>query len=353
MVKKRYFGAFLLGLSLFTTGPSVAAETKTPAPPKAVQQEKPKVLFLDLACTAVKPEVVETISDLVGAYLGEHKKYDVITGQDLRQMAKLEVEKQKTGCVDNSCLSQLAGAMGARYVVFGKVGKLADRTIITLNLFDSKEAKAVDRAVVSAPDIGSVPDLLPAAVAKLMGGQVVTSPVIKPVVVAPPSTPTPTVAPAPVAAPQAQPTAPIVPPTTPAPVAVEKVAVAEPAPPIVAPEPEGPKRQVPWLRVGSASALAAVGAGLALAFGQPAYSDMVRIEGQYISKAQDELENSGSREAVTESKANAREAQAIYLAGPVYWLWSGYSVALLAGSYALWAYITAPLITEENVEVTP
>ena len=76
------------------------------------QKRKPRVLFLDLTCTSVKPDVVETISDLVGAYLGEHKKYDVITGQDLRQMAKLEVEKQKSGCMDNSCLNEIAGAMG-------------------------------------------------------------------------------------------------------------------------------------------------------------------------------------------------------------------------------------------------
>ncbi len=349
MVKKRYIGAFLLGLSLFTTGPSVAAETKTPVPPKAVQQEKPKVLFLDLACTAVKPEVVETISDLVGAYLGEHKKYDVITGQDLRQMAKLEVEKQKTGCVDNSCLSELAGAMGARYVVFGKVGKLADRTIITLNLFDSKEAKAVDRAVVSAPDIGSVPDLLPAAVAKLMGGQVVASPVIKPVLVAPPITPTPTVAPAPVAAPQAQPTAHIVPPTTPAPVAAEKVAVAEPTPPVVAPEPEGSKRQVPWLHVGSAVAVASVGGVVALVMGMPQYAAMSQAENDYI----DATTNGSLVVEVTELKATAKTAQVDYMAGPIYWLWTGSTVAVIAGTYALWSYFTAPLVVENNTEVTP
>ena len=110
--------ALLIVCNAMSAAPGVAAETNTK--PKTfkktgpVKKEKPRVLFLDLTCTSVKPDVVETISDLVGAYLGEHKKYDVIAGQDLRQMAKLEVEKQKSGCMDNSCLNEIAGAMGAR-----------------------------------------------------------------------------------------------------------------------------------------------------------------------------------------------------------------------------------------------
>lgn len=341
----RCFLAFLLSLSLFAAGPTAASkstsktsDTTTPAKP-----EKPKILFLDLTCTAVKPEVVETISDLVGAHLGEYKKYDVITGQDLRQMAKLEVEKQKSGCVDNSCLAELAGAMGARYVVFGKVGKLAERTIITLNLFDSQEAKAVDRAVVSTPDIGSIPDLLPAAVAKLMGEQVVASSVIQPAVVATPAPQTP---------PQPEQVAPPVTSAAQSPLVVEeKVAVAQPAPPVVVKqeEPEGPKRKIPWMRVGSAGAVAVVGAGVAMLMGTPQYSVMTAAEDEYIQAATQEFLGSET----TELKAAAKTEQATYMAGPIYWLWSGSTVAVLAGSYALWAYLTAPLVEEEKLEVTP
>ena len=341
MVENRDFIGFFLGLSLCFVAPAVVAETSSPTIAQPVQQEKPKVLFLDLTCTGVKPEVVETISDLVGAYLGEHKKYDVITGQDLRQMAQLEVEKQKSGCMDNSCLSELAGAMGARYVVFGKVGKLAERTIITLNLFDSKEAKAVDRAVVSAPDIGSVPDLLPAAVAKLMGGKVVASPVMKPVVAGPPVTPAAAETLAPVAAPQA-------PPKTPAPVAAEKAAVTEPVPPVVEPESERAKRQVPWMRVGSASALAVIGAGVALTMGAPQYNVMTAAEWDYR-----EATEGGGSDTATILKATAKTQQSSYMAGPVYALWTGSTLAVVTGSYALWAFLTAPVVKDVNVEVTP
>ncbi len=322
-------GDLVVFLMVLTAGG--LAHAAAPKPPAPVAAEKPKILFLDLQCTIVDPAVVETISDLVGAELGQHKKYDVITTQDLRQMAKLEVEKQKSGCSDMDCLSELAGAMGARYVVYGKVGQLAEQTIITLNLFDSDEAKAVDRAVISAPSLGKVPELLPAAVAKLMGEKELAPPPPKPV-------------------------------PEPAPAAVAKTVPApEPAPvapaPVAEPEPPAPKRAVPWGRVGSAGAVAVVGAGLALALGQPAYSEMIRLESSYKRRAENLIDEDSSGDylegSATSSKASAKVAQTDYLAGPVYWLWSGYSVAVLAGSYALWAYLSAPLVEEEKAEVTP
>ena len=326
----RCCGSVLLLVMLFVGGLSRAAEPKPQAP---VAAEKPKVLFLDLQCTIVDPAVVETISDLVGAELGQHKKYDVITTQDLRQMAKLEVEKQKSGCSDMDCLSELAGAMGARYVVYGKVGQLAERTIITLNLFDSDEAKAVDRAVVSASSLGEVPELLPAAVAKLVGEKELVPPTPEPV-----PEPTPKVVAKTVPAPEPEPA-----PVAPAPVAE--------------PEPPAPKRAVPWVRVGSAGAVAAVGAGLALALGQPAYSEMIRLESSYKDRAESLMDEDSPGEylegSATSSKASAKVAQTDYLAGPVYWLWSGYSVAAIAGAYAVWAYLTAPLLEEDPAEVTP
>ena len=110
---------------------------------QAMAKEKPRVLFLDLTAALVKPEEAKILTDMVSAELGQYDEYEAITSTDLRQMAALEAEKQSVGCSDSSCLAELAGAMGARYVIFGSVGKLGEKFILTLNLFDSVEAKAV------------------------------------------------------------------------------------------------------------------------------------------------------------------------------------------------------------------
>lgn len=50
------------------------------------------------------------------------------------------------GCSDDaSCLSEIAGALGAQLVVFGAVGKLGEATVVSLNLFDSQKAQALGR----------------------------------------------------------------------------------------------------------------------------------------------------------------------------------------------------------------
>lgn len=45
------------------------------------------------------------------------------------------------GCGDSSCLAEIAGAMGAEFVVFGDVGKLGETFVINLNLFDNNAVR--------------------------------------------------------------------------------------------------------------------------------------------------------------------------------------------------------------------
>jgi hypothetical protein len=60
-------------------------------------------------------------------------------------MVDFEAEKQALGCDTSSCLSEIAGALGAGYVVFGRVGRLDDVYLLQLNLFDSAKGRAVAR----------------------------------------------------------------------------------------------------------------------------------------------------------------------------------------------------------------
>ena len=132
--------------------------------PGVVQAETApqRMLLMDLKATLVEPEVVGLVNNMVSTELAHQKGFELITGADMRQMVELEAEKQSLGCADDSsCLSELAGAMGARYVVFGEMGKLGSFYLLTLNLFDSKLAKSAARDTLKVKSIDELVEKLP------------------------------------------------------------------------------------------------------------------------------------------------------------------------------------------------
>lgn len=293
----------LCGVSIIILGASVGwAETPTGDEPKAVVPEKPtsetppepskaqadaktkdesvpRLLMLDLKATLVQPEVAKIVTGMLSAELGQYKEYDMITGQDLRQMVALEAEKQSIGCSDDSsCLVELAGAMGARFVIFGDVGKLDDIIVVNLNLFDSTEAKAAGRVMIQANSLGQLPAQVPPAVQQLLFG--------------------------------------------------EKRSGADNT--VAAPVIQAPAKPFPWMQVGSASGVAVAGFGVALGWGLPSLLAVVEAEDAYFA--------AGSADYDKHEAAQA--AQEAYLAGPVWGLAVGSAVGVAAASYAVYVAAT-------------
>ncbi len=82
---------------------------------------------------------------------------EVISQGDVKRAASLDAERQLAGDCSESCMSEVAAAMGARMVLDVTLGTLADDVVATVNLYDTGEAKS-QRRVVRAD---SVPDLVP------------------------------------------------------------------------------------------------------------------------------------------------------------------------------------------------
>ena len=131
--------------------------------------EKFRTILLKLKANKVDEETVNIISSLVTANLAGYDVLELVTSSDIKNMASLEAEKQSMGCDDEtSCLAELAGAMDARYVIFGDVGQLGPLLILGLNLFDAREAKAVSRMVVQTKNLEEFPDKLDEGLKKFM-----------------------------------------------------------------------------------------------------------------------------------------------------------------------------------------
>lgn len=154
--------AALCALALSTLSQLAPAEP----PPDAhnhgtAQEERLRVLVMDLAAEGpVDAGTVKTLTGIVSAELAAYTDLDVMADADVRRMLELEGEKQSVGCGDTSCLADIAGAMGARLVVFGSVGKLGDTLVLHLNLYDSQKAQSVGRQFLETKDVATLPRLL-------------------------------------------------------------------------------------------------------------------------------------------------------------------------------------------------
>jgi TolB-like protein len=127
------------------------------------------LLQMNLTANNVDPQTVNTIESFITVELDKHQSLKVLAGDDVKRMLDLESQKQAAGCDDDSsCLAEIAGALGADYVVTGQLGKLEKRLILTLNLFDAQKKEAVNRVTVKADTLDGMPEQVESAVSRLV-----------------------------------------------------------------------------------------------------------------------------------------------------------------------------------------
>lgn len=174
----------------------VAAAAPADATPIAPAAVRPKLLVLDVKSGDLSRDQVEALTSLITARAHRFAQTEVVSSQDIRDLAQLEAEKQQAGCEDgSSCLAELAGALGAKYVLSTRAGKLGSTYVVSAQVFDADKGTAEARDTAEAWDIVE----LPSKVAPLVDG-VLTTALGEPVAGA---------APLPVAPPRAEPRAPL------------------------------------------------------------------------------------------------------------------------------------------------
>ena len=142
---------------------SGAAPSAAPAAPPAAALP---VLALDLEAVNVAPDTARAVNRLVVAALGELTGLHVTSQEDMRTLANLDASRQALDCNAQSCLAEVAGALGASAVVFGSVTGLGSTTSITLSLFDSKTG-LIKRRALETKNLDEVPAALRPALREL------------------------------------------------------------------------------------------------------------------------------------------------------------------------------------------
>ncbi len=150
----------VLGVAL-----ALAASAVVPAASPAA----PRVLVLDLQRgNGVNADETKTVGELVIAAVSSRASLTVISHDDIRQLAALAADKVETGCDDNACLSELAGALAADYVVSGRISRLGDIVVMQLSLFDGNKNAAAGRATRKVGSVGALADEVDPAVDGLL-----------------------------------------------------------------------------------------------------------------------------------------------------------------------------------------
>jgi hypothetical protein len=135
----------------------------------AVPAEKPKLILFDLAPGAgVDQSVTGPMTEALAGELGRRGFFEVVSQRDMSTLLGLDRQKQLMGCSEEStsCISELSGALGARFVMNGTVARLGEAYQLTLTTLDSQKAQPLGRSTRLAKDLGTLQATIPWAIAE-------------------------------------------------------------------------------------------------------------------------------------------------------------------------------------------
>lgn len=157
----RRLSFFFLGFLLFF-----------PSPPQA--KELPKVAVWDLEPREVKAAYARELTSILVSEISKMGQCEVYSQDNVRTLAGWTAEKMQLGCTDSKCLTAL-GQMDITRLISGSVGKIGNRYSVSLNLFDTKNARAEKAVSEFMRSEDELIDLAQLAVRKLLGVEPISS----------------------------------------------------------------------------------------------------------------------------------------------------------------------------------
>lgn len=144
----------------------------TAAPGSTAAPEKPKLAIVALtAAGEIQPGVAQSITELVTAEVNARGYFDPISSAEMATMLGAERQRQLLGCseAEGTCVTELAGALGAGFVMTGSLAKLGGVFQLNLQVVDTRNAKPLGRGSKLARDFESLRAQVPYAVAEACG----------------------------------------------------------------------------------------------------------------------------------------------------------------------------------------
>lgn len=140
---RMWTGVSLIALLALVASPPSAMASRPAAP----TGDRESIAIMSFAARGVDQHIADIVTQSATAAIDRLGVFHVISADDIRSMLTAEALKQAVGCTESSCLAEIAGAIGATYILAGSVGKLGNAYQLALTLIDQERAQTVDRVV--------------------------------------------------------------------------------------------------------------------------------------------------------------------------------------------------------------
>ena len=173
------FLARLVGFVFLVGSIAFRSEVARCGEPGAAPERKDSVVVMPLRSDVIKKSALDALNQLLPVTLAEVSPLEVVTKADIDAQLDHEKIKDALACDDAHCAAQIAGALGARYLVTGTVNQLGANIIVVLNLIDTTLQKTARGQAKGANDEASFDQLIERAardVLKKAGISAVTQP---------------------------------------------------------------------------------------------------------------------------------------------------------------------------------
>ncbi len=139
-------------------------------------KDLPKIAVWDLAPRNIPVPHAQELTSILVSEISKLEKYEVYSQENVRTLAGWTEERMKLGCSSTQCLTAL-GQMDVAKLISGSVGKIGNTYSISLNLFDTQNAKAEKAISEFCRTEDELIPLIQQAAGKLLGTrQVISSP---------------------------------------------------------------------------------------------------------------------------------------------------------------------------------
>lgn len=127
-------------------------------------------MVFDLApAGGLDPTIATAMTEVLTGDVSKIGVFLVTSQKDMQTALGLERQRQLMGCGEDTCLTELADALGARFVMSGSLAKLGDAFQLNVQTTDSHSNKALGRATRIAADLKGLRAAMPYVVAEATG----------------------------------------------------------------------------------------------------------------------------------------------------------------------------------------
>ncbi|HEY4222891.1 MAG TPA: hypothetical protein VGO62_16150 [Myxococcota bacterium] len=160
-----------VALALLSLG-APGSSSKVKAPP-VVLKEAAIVLKIEVAqvngSDVISADDRARLEDDIAAILSRHQRLDAVTLREVRKIADLEATREAVGCDTTTCASEIANAIGAKWIIGGRAEAAPGGGIgLFLTLFDGIGAKVIARANTHGAKLSDLRVQLPFVVTEVI-----------------------------------------------------------------------------------------------------------------------------------------------------------------------------------------